>query len=274
MAGVVDWFGQDHVSSEDSDRLAALYDLDAPHVPSAAIDWFRGLAQMTGGPVLELGVGTGRVAIPLAKDGREVVGLDRSAAMLARAAAHAKAAKVKLTLTEGDMRSFALERTFPLVTIPFNTFLMLTPDERWACLARCREHLGPNGRLAIDVFQPDPNVIAGLDGGVREEWRRVDPETGRPVTKFSATRGNIDAVTFRWWYDEEREDGTVKRITREATLHYLYRREAELLFSAAGFELDTFHGDYDGSPVTGTSPKLLAVLRRRERGSGRERRHR
>lgn len=271
---VVDWFGHEETTPEDAERLAALYDLDAPHGPSPAIDWFRGLAQMTGGPVLELGVGTGRVAIPLAKDGREVVGIDRSAAMLARAAANAKKAKAKLTLVEADMRTFALERTFPLVTIPFNTFLMLTPDERWSCLARCREHLAANGRLAIDVYRPDANVIAGLDGGVREDWRRLDPETGRAVTKFSATRGNSDDVTFRWWYDEEREDGSVRRIARHATLHYLYRREAELLFPAAGFEIDSFHGDYDGSPVTGTSPKLLLVLRRRERGSGRERRRR
>ena len=268
----VDWFGADSTPEDDA-RLAAIYDLDVPR-GDAGIDWFRGLAQMTGGPVLELGVGTGRVAIPLAKDGREVVGIDRSPAMLARAARHAKTARVKLTLVEADMRSFSLDRTFALVTIPFNTFLMLTPDERWACLARCREHLGPNGRLAIDVFQPNPEVIAGLDRGVREEWRRTDPETGRPVTKFSASSGNIDAVTFHWWYDEEREDGTVKRISREATLHYLYHREAELMASAAGYEVDSFHGDYDGSPVTGTSPKLLLVLRRRERGSGRDRRHR
>ncbi|HZP95840.1 MAG TPA: class I SAM-dependent methyltransferase [Candidatus Limnocylindria bacterium] len=251
-----------------------LYDLDVPHAPSPAIDWFRGLAHMTGGPILELGVGTGRVAIPLAKDGHEVVGVDRSPAMLERAARNAKAAKAKLTLVEADMRTFSLDRTFPLVAIPFNTFLMLAPDERWAALARCREHLAAAGRLAIDVFQPDPNKVAGLDGAVREEWRRADPETGRPITKFSSTRADVDATTFRWWYDEEREDGTVRRITREATLHYLYRREAELLLPAAGLEIDTLHGDYDGSAVTGTSPKLLIVLRRRERGAGRDRRRR
>ena len=228
---------------------------------------------MTGGPVLELGVGTGRVAIPVAKDGHEVVGLDRSAAMLAHAARKAKAARAKLTLAQGDMRSFSLERTFALVTIPFNTFLMLTPDERWACLARCREHLAANGRLAIDVFQPDPNIVAGNDGAVREEWRRTDPDTGHTITKFSSTRADVDATTFRWWYDEELEGGAIRRISREATLHFLYRREGELLFPAAGFEFDTLHGDYDGSAVTGASPKLLFVLRRRERGA-RERRRR
>ena len=269
--GVVDWFGELSTTDED-ERLASLYDLDAPP-GDEAIDWFRGLAQMTGGPILELGVGTGRVAVPMAKDGYEVVGLDRSRAMLARAAEKAKKARAKLALAEGDMRTFSLERTFALITIPFNTFLVLSPDDRWACLARCREHLSAAGRLAIDVFQPDPNVISGFDGGVREEWRRRDPETGRMVTKFSSTRGNVDGVTFRWWYEED-IDGVVHRISREATLHYLYRREAELLFPAAGFELDTLHGDYDGSAATGDSRKLLIVARRRERGAGRDRRRR
>jgi len=124
------------------------------------------------------------------------------------------------------------------------------------------------------VFQPDPEKIAGVDGGVREEWRRADPSTGRLVTKYSSTRASVDAVTFHWWWDEVADDGTVRRIGRETTLHYLYRREAELLFAASGFELDALHGDYDGSPATSASARLLIVARRRERGSGRERRRR
>ena len=266
-----DWFGA-QASAADDERLAALYDLDAPHGEYPAVDWFRGLARMTGGPVLELGVGTGRVAIPIAKDGYELVGIDRSRAMLARAEQHARRARVSLRLVESDMRSFSLDRAFALITIPFNTFLMLTPDERWSCLARCREHLAPAGRLAIDVFQPDPNKVAGVDGGVREEWRRKDPQTGNFITKFSSTRSNVEETTFRWWFDEELEGGGIQRITREATLHFIYRGEAELLFPAAGFQLDSLHGDYDGSPVEPTSPHLLLLLRRKERGAGRERR--
>src|SRR5512140_2431211 len=96
----VDWFGAEG-SEADDERLAVLYDLDAPP-GDAGIDWFRGLAQMTGGPVLELGVGTGRVAVPLAKDGHEIVGIDRSRAMLARARERARAARAKLTLVDAD----------------------------------------------------------------------------------------------------------------------------------------------------------------------------
>ena len=274
MDTAIDWFGGDDRPAAESERLAALYDLDVPHGEYPAIDWFRGLARMTGGPVLELGVGTGRVAIPLAKDGHEVVGIDRSEAMLKRAEAHARRARVTVRLVESDMRTFSLDRAFALITIPFNTFLMLTPDDRWACLARCREHLAPAGRLALDVFQPDPNKIAGVDGGVREEWRRRDPETGG---SSPSSRARARMWTRRTSGGGSRTSSMAERSGRsgrEATLHFLYRREAELLFPAAGFELDSLHGDYDGSPVDATSPHLLIVARRKERGARPERRRR
>jgi SAM-dependent methyltransferase len=271
MGNAIDWFGGD-VSAEQAQRFAALYDLDAPHGPSPAIDWFRAIARRTGAPILELGCGTGRVAIPLAQDGHEVVGLDRSPAMLARAERHARREGASLRLVEGDMRSFSFSEAFALIAIPFNTFLMLAPDERWACLARVREHLSPTGLLAVDCFQPDPELIVGRDGGVREEWTRHDPEIGRDVTKFSSSRATVDGIDLRWWFDEVDEDGHVTRWQRSTAMHYLYRREAELLFAAAGFDVEAIHGDYDGSPAGASSPKLLVVARRRERGAGRERR--
>ena len=271
MPSAIDWFGDD-VSPEQAERIAALYDLDVPHGPSPATDWFRAIARRTGGPILELGCGTGRVAIPLAQDGHEVVGLDRSEAMLARAERHARREGVNLRLVEGDMRSFSFSEAFALITIPFNTFLMLTPEERWACLARVREHLAETGLLAVDCFQPDPELIVGKDGAVREEWTRHDPESGRDVTKFSSSRANVDQVDVRWWFEQLDDEGHVTRWQRTTTLHYMYRRETEFLFAAAGFDLEALHGDYDGSPAGPSSPKLLVVARRRERGAGRERR--
>src|SRR5216117_4433057 len=101
------------------------------------------------------------------------------------------------------------------------------------------------GDWSSDVCSSD------LDGGVREEWTRNDPESGREVTKFSSSRANVDQIDLRWWFDEVDEDGQVTRWQRATTLHYLYRREAELLFAAAGFDLDALHGDYDGSPAGG-----------------------
>jgi SAM-dependent methyltransferase len=236
------------------------------------VEWFSGLARRTGGPILELGCGTGRITVPIAQDGHHIVGLDRSAAMLERAERRSRRASVEVRWVEGDMRAFSFNEAFALIFVAFNSFLMLSPDDRWACLARAREHLAPRGRVAIDVFQPDPEVVVGLDGGVVDEWERIDPESARAVRKFSSSRANVDGVTQRIWYDETNDDGTVTRISGTTTLHYLYRREVDLLFSEAGFNIETLHGDYDGNPADAHSRKLLVVAKRKERGQGRERR--
>jgi SAM-dependent methyltransferase len=268
-----DWQGAERDPS-DAARLAALYDVDtAPLEGGPDVEWFAALGRRTGGPILELGCGTGRIAVPIAQDGHQVVGLDRSAAMLERAERRARRANVEVRWVEGDMRAFSFNEAFALIFVALNSFLMLAPDDRWSCLARVREHLAPRGRVAIDVFQPDPEVVVGLDGGVVDEWERLDPESGRAVHKFSSSRANVDGVTQRIWYDDMADDGTVRRIGGTTTLHYLYRREADLLFSEAGFNIETLHGDYDGNPADATSRKLLVVAKRKERGQGRERRH-
>ena len=268
-----DWLGAERDPAEAA-RLAALYDLGtAPLEGGPDVEWFSGLARRTGGPILELGCGTGRITVPIAQDGHHIVGLDRSAAMLERAERRARRADVEVRWVEGDMRAFSFNEAFALVFVAFNSFLMLDPNDRWSCLARVREHLAPRGRVAIDVFQPDPEVIVGKDGGVVDEWERIDPESGRAVRKLSSSHANVDGVTQRFWYDEMTDGGTVLRIGGTTTLHYLYRREAELLFSEAGFVIETLHGDYDGNPADARSQKLLVVAKRKERGQGRERRH-
>src|SRR5213592_4322659 len=165
-----DWLGAERDPSEAA-RLAALYDLAvSPLEGGPDVEWFSALARRTGGPILELGCGTGRIAVPIAQESHHVVGLDRSQAMLERAERRARRANVEVRWVEGDMRAFSFDESFALIFIAANTFLMLKPDDRWTCLARVREHLAPRGRFAIDVFQPDPNLIAGMEGGVIDEW--------------------------------------------------------------------------------------------------------
>src|SRR5256885_10470694 len=183
-----DWLGAERDPPEAA-RLAALYDLGiAPLEGGPDVEWFSALARRTGGPILELGCGTGRITVPIAQDGHHIVGLDRSAAMLERAERRARRANVEVRWAEGDMRAFSFNEAFALIFVAFNSFLMLSPDGRWACLARAREHLAPRGRVAIDVFQPDPEIVVGLDGGVVDEWERIDPESGRVVRKVSSSR--------------------------------------------------------------------------------------
>lgn len=267
----LDWFGQE-VDRDTAARHAQLYDLSVAE--TADVDFFRQLARSAGGPVLELGCGTGRVAIPLAKDGHRVHGLDASRAMLDRARTKAQAAGVELTLHLGDMRDFALPEPFGLILVPANTFLILEAEDRPACLARIREHLDRDGRFVLDVFQPDPEKIAGLQGTLVHEWTRPDPETGKAVVAYSASHADVDGVQFSFIYEEVDERATGRRYVGAARLHYLYRRELELLLPACGFTLEAMYGSYELDPVTPRSPKLLTVARRRERGEGRDRRAR
>lgn len=192
--------------------------------------------------------------------------------MLSRARARAQRAGVEVRLVEGDMRDFTLDQTFALILIPFSSFLHLEPRDRFACLARVREHLTARGQLALDVFQPDPLKIAGRDGGVIEEASFEDPETRERITRFSSGVATVNSTTFTWRFDAVGPDHLVRRYERVVTLHFLYRRELELMLDVAGFELEELHGDYDGSPADDQSPRLIATARRRERGDARERR--
>lgn len=271
----IDWTGAPATPAEDA-RSAAYYDLQYGFGPDDApwpdVAWFRSVASGTGGPVLELGCGTGRIATALAADGHAVVGLDRSEAMLARAADRARAAGVTVELVAADLAGLDLGRRFPLVIVPFNTFLMVPPDDRRSTLARIRGHLGPDGLLALDVFQPDPERIAGFDGGVVDEGSVTDPRTGERLTFFTSTRATVDRTVHTLRVDAVGPDGIVHRHERVLTLHFLYRREAELLLEGAGFEPVSVHGDLEGTPADEHSPRLLILARRRERDEQGDRR--
>lgn len=120
-------------------------------------------ALKAGGPVLELGCGTGRITIPIAEAGVSIVGLDLAPSMLEIArrkiAGLPKATGQLLRIVEGDMRTFSLERRFPLAIIPYRAFLhMMTADDQRRALTRIREHLTDGGRLVFNVF--DPSILS------------------------------------------------------------------------------------------------------------------
>lgn len=256
----VDWFGRP-AEPRIADRLAALYELDFGE-KTDDLDFYRELARRTGDPILELACGSGRVALALGRDGHRVVGLDVSAAMLDRARRKAREARCIADFVEGDMRSFALGDRFALTLIAFGSFLILTPEEQQACLSCARKHLRPDGLLAIDVFQPNPEVIAAKQGDLVHEWTRVDPETGRTVMKLSTSHADVDGVDFSFIYDELDANDEVRRVMGSTRLHYIYRQQMLLLLEASGFVLDALYGSYDLDPVTPRSPKLLTVARR------------
>ena len=159
------------------DKIARLYDPWSASV-TEDVAFYVDHARRAG-RVLELGVGTGRIAVPTAVAGVPVVGVDSSPAMLEVARERAELAGVELDLRLGDMRYPPVERSFPLVTIPFRSLLHMEADgDRRAALRAVRRLLEPGGRLVFDVFAPAEDDIADTHGRWLERepgiWERAD----------------------------------------------------------------------------------------------------
>ena len=141
-------------------ELAEIYDVVYADVPDVTF-WLSMAAAVPHGPILELACGTGRVLLPMARAGSEVVGLDLSPVMLERCKAHLRKepaeVRDRVALVQGDMTSFDLGRKVGAVFCPFNSFHHLrSADAQLACLARCHAHLPSQGLLVLDLFNPDP----------------------------------------------------------------------------------------------------------------------
>ena len=224
-------------------------------------------AARTGGPLLELGCGTGRVLVPLAQAGYDVTGADISPAMLARAQARAAEAGVagRVHLVEGDYASAPLAGPYKFAFIVMNTFLHL-PDRasQLAALRHWRDHLAPRGLLLIDVFHPDVAQLAALDG--RLEWDRTwkNGDTGEMVMKFVTRTVNLaeQLMHVNMLYDATTPEGQLRRTIVSYDARYIWRFEGELLLEQAGYTVEGIYGDWDMSPFESASDRMIFVARR------------
>jgi len=211
--------------------------------PSGDAAFYRGLAEESGGPVLELGCGTGRVLLPIAALGIPCVGVDASPAMLA--ALRAKNPPPNLELVEGRMETFDLgARRFRLVTAPFRAFLhLLDMPSQLAALANIRRHLEPGGTFAFDIFDPKLAWISAP--GENERLDATFTIDGVETRRFAKVRTNLATqimdVTFR--FEPAQTDGNTT-----VRLRWFYRYEMEHLLARAGFTDVTLYGGYDRRP--------------------------
>lgn len=238
----------------------AHYDVLAQMTAPEDIGFYTALADDAGGPVLELGAGTGRVMLSLAERGHDAYGLELSPAMLSFAREKAAAKELGVTLALGDLRSFDFGRTFPLILLPYNTLNHLLDDDSLArAFTSVLRHMTPDSRFVIDTFQPslaflaDPPVAAPI-------LRYLDPYDQREVRITEDNRyapaKQLNTVTWRYCV-EGIEDARVE----ELTMRIFFPRELDALLKAHGFEVISKHGDYDGQPFGDASPKQLCVCR-------------
>jgi len=242
--------------------LTEVYDaLAASGIPGSAVegdvDFYRELATEMGGPILEVGCGTGRVATPLAADGHEVVGIDLSAPMLRlaeqrRATLSAEVA-ARLTYQQADMATLDLGRDFALVVAPSRVFqFMLTTDAQRRALAALRSHLRPDARLVLDLFDPRLDLVVPSDEVAGRGGEVVHPSTGNRVTWEITGRWPDPArqlIVEDWTSSEIGASGEVLRTeTERLTLRWSLRSEMRLLFELAGLEVVAEYGDFRGGP--------------------------
>jgi SAM-dependent methyltransferase len=216
------------------DAIAELYD---PWSASVVEDvaFYLEEARRSGGPVLELGVGTGRIAVPIAADGIRVIGVDSSRAMLEVCARRAALAGVTLDLRVGDLREPPVAERVPLVICPFRSLLhMHTDEDRLGVLGAAYDLLLPGGRFVFDVFTPDADDIAQTQG----KWLEREP----------------GIFEHALWDESERTlTLTVRDDVRETTmaLAWLSPDEWRGLLEQAGFEIEACYGWFDRTPYKG-----------------------
>jgi SAM-dependent methyltransferase len=247
------------------------YDAQHDSIPGGDdVSFFRDLAARAGGPVLELGCGTGRVAIPLAEAGFDVVGLDRSAPMLAVADRRRRAlpadVRRRLRFVEGDMTDFGLGRRFGLIIAAFRVFMAL-PDEQSqrTALAAIRRHLRPGGLLSIDIFDPRLELLTPEPRSQTERREFRHPTTGNTVIASVLSRVNdplSQRLTMRWRFAEEGPDGSVVREEfEELVLRWTYRHEMRHLLELSGFEVVSEFSDFSGAPPAYAAEQIWVARR-------------
>ena len=232
------------------------------------VPFWLSLAEEAKGEVLEIACGTGRVLLPLARAGLSVTGMDISDGMLAIArrklAAEPAEVSARASLVQGNMTDFDLGRRFNLVIIPFSAFqVLLTRADQRACLERCRAHLDPAGRLAIDVFNPK---LARLTSPtpVPEGPREFAGPESETVLWSGETEYDLAAQTLQshWRYERTSTGGETTVSEHLLALHYFFRFEMEWMLEACGFEIEALYGDFERTPFTADSPEIIVVARR------------
>jgi ubiquinone/menaquinone biosynthesis C-methylase UbiE len=253
------------------DALYSFYDVDIP--------FYVEEAKKAGSPVLELACGTGRVTIPVAEAGLDVVGIDNSPAMLEqfrqRLPSLDPAVRDRITLHQADMRDFDLgDAVFQLVYCPFRAFLhLMTVEDQMAALNTIGSHLAPGGRFALNFFNPSVEIMSRSFAGQANLQRRIqeyeDPDTGNRVVVYALNKRDV----VRQVIDETRieeevdQDGlVVKRTYKPLSLRWIYRYEFEHLLARCGFDVEALYGSFDRRPFEDDKAELVWIARKRQVG--------
>ena len=213
-------------------------------------------------PVLELGCGTGRILLPIARAGHTIVGLDSSKQMLERArvnlARESPDVQRRVTLQQRDMHDFDLAARFPVIIAPFRVFQHLTTiDAQLRFLATVARHLTPGGRFVFDVFNPRFQIMVNADGTEHEDT----PDTRLPDGRTFRRAYRIARVR---WLDQVSESELIyyvngKRYVQAFEMRWFLNAELRHLLARAGFRVAAMYGDFARGPLIDGAPEQVVV---------------
>ena len=245
------------------DLLYESFDSDIPFYVEESIN--------SGGPVLELGCGTGRVSIPIAQAGIAVTGLDLSESMLAiarkKTAGLPEEVGRRLSFRQGNMEDFSLNTEFSLVIIPFRAFLhLLTPESQRGALSTIRNHLKKKGKLIISVFDPRITAIAahlGANENTVQKLKESDIAGGKLIVWETRSYDPLNQIVHCGRIFEEVDgDGlSQKRLHTSFDLRYNFRFEMLYLFELCGYRLCELYGDFSRGPIRHGNEQIWIVER-------------
>jgi SAM-dependent methyltransferase len=229
---------------------------------AGSVPFYVDEAIRSGGAVLELACGTGRLLVPMAEAGLQVTGVDIVRPMLDRASAKAKDARVQVELVQGDMRGVHLGRRFAMVMIAHNSMLHLASlDDFRALLASVRRHLAPDGVFIFDIYNPSIAMLARRPEERSEVGRIEDPELGEVLVEATLDYDAATQVSRGRWH----LSAPGRPDFRVIPLHMrsVFPQELPLLLGAGGFRLEERYGDFDRSRFESASPRQVCICRLR-----------
>lgn len=220
--------------------------------------FFLDLAEACGPRILDLGCGTGRLAIPLCRSGKQVTGLDAMPTMIDHA--RRKAAGLPIRWIDGDFRDFDLGEAYDLAISCAHAFQgLLTEDDQQRFLACTARHVVPGGMLAFDTRNPSPQHLEAPSG--ESHWQSFVDPAGDTVD--SSGTQHYDAATGLMRYDIFRTiRRTGERQTAHITIKFTSLERLRVLLSAAGFSIEQAYGTHRRDPWTPEAPEIVIVARR------------
>jgi SAM-dependent methyltransferase len=229
-------------------------------------EFYLARAKESSGTVLELGCGTGRVLLPIARAGIAVTGVDASELMLAKLKEkldrEARHVRDRVELHLGELTTFELGRKFPLITMPFRPFQhLLEVEDQTRCLGQVKKHVAPGGRLVFDMFNPDPRRLFDpvwlQESAPQVEFAMPDGRQVKLAERTAAFHRSRQVNDVEMIFYVTHPDGRTERLVHAFSFRYFFHYEVEHLLARCGFRVVQLCGDLDGSPFKDDSPEMI-----------------